>query len=1006
MSDRSRLRLACARRRLSSGLGVVALGLVIAPAAHAASAAADSAAAWTHLGAATAKARTAKKPQVDPDRFAAFTLDQGALASVLKGAPAERLRSTDPDTLTISIPNPAGSFERFAIVDSPVMEPALAAAHPDIRTFAGRSIDHPGDTVRLDLTPLGFHASVRGDSGSWFVDPRYADRSQYASYTRAALPTSPYGPFAKGRNDEVRAPDGTPDSGTSARAGEANGALVRYRTYRLALVSDPTYAAYVGNVTAAKATLINRVDQLYEADLAIHMNLIAGNDNLNLDTTAKATGANGPCGPSACFTSSQLSSCTSSTLTRTNTDINTIVGAGSYDIGHIALGTDGGGLAALGVVGSTDKGQGCTGITTPVGDVYAVDYVAHEMGHQFGGDHTFNGLVSNCSGSNRSASYSVEPGSGTSVMAYAGICGTDDLQPHSDPYFSQASIAEISAFVTSPESGGSTHQGNTVTTTANHTPDVSTPPGFTIPTRTPFTLTASGSDLDGNPLTYLWEQNDIGSGTGTGLVSNTKTNGPLFRVFGTAARYANPNDALVSPSPGENMASSVASRTFPDMPQILAGNTNAASGTCPTAGAAPVADAIVDCYSEFLPTADWIGVASDRTLHFRVSARDNVAQASGVGKADAALVVAPNAGPFRLTSQAAASSVVNNAQLPVTWNVANTNAAPVSVANVKISLSTDNGLTFPYVLAASTPNDGSESVTLPAIATTQGRVKVEAVGNIFFDASTGVLTVTSSGATLSGPTSQDFGAADRGASSAAQTITFSNDGDAATSIGTASVTGPDAAAFAITQDACSSTSLAARMSCTISVRMAPPAAGAQSATLSLPSTAAAGPVSVALTGTGTEPAVTTTPATPTTSATTTTITTPILPPKLPPIVDPLVSFAKSAKAVRLSRIRAFTYSFTARPGVRGTITIVTVRKITTGTAKKRVSKVVTLKRLSWTANAKGVVTVKVALSATNAALVKRLKSVATTVKVLSATRSYSGKLTVRPAKAVRAKKQA
>ena len=229
---------------------------------------------------------------------------------------------------------------------------------------------------------------------------------------------------------------------------------MQLRTYRLALLSDPGYATFFGgpqNVTAAKVTLMNRVNQVYEDETAIRLVLIADNDRLNLDTQEQFSQPNGPCGANGCFATAQVVGCGGATLTRTRTVIGLLVGADSFDIGHIGLGAGGGGIASLGVVGGGFKAQGCTGLHAPVGDLFAVDYVAHEMGHQFAGPHTFNGTVGNCSGGNRSAASSVEPGSGSSIMAYAGICGRDNLQPHSDPYWSQRSFQQITAFVTSDQ---------------------------------------------------------------------------------------------------------------------------------------------------------------------------------------------------------------------------------------------------------------------------------------------------------------------------------------------------------------------------------------------------------------------------------------------------------------------------------------------------------------------------------------------------------------------------
>src|SRR6185312_11113240 len=173
------------------------------------------------------------------------------------------------------------------------------------------------------------------------------------------------------------------------------------------------------------------------------------NDLLNLDTWGLATAPNGPCGAAACFTQPQVTGCSSTN--RARYVIGQIIGASQYDIGHLALGQPGGGVANLGVVGRSNKAGGCTGVPTPVGDLYAIDYVAHEMGHQFSGNHTFNGNQLNCSGGNRNGPTSVEPGSGQSIMAYAGICLTDDEQPHSDGYFSERSQQEIGSYVSSSQ---------------------------------------------------------------------------------------------------------------------------------------------------------------------------------------------------------------------------------------------------------------------------------------------------------------------------------------------------------------------------------------------------------------------------------------------------------------------------------------------------------------------------------------------------------------------------
>jgi hypothetical protein len=1089
-------------------------------------------------------------------------LDRRALVRTLARAPRETVAAARP--LVVSLPAPGGGFQRFALVLSPVMQPGLAQRHPGIKTYAGSGIDDPTATIRADVGPLGFHASVRSRKGSWYIDPASrVNRSVYLSYYGGDL-ANPHGVFVEREGDEAEAAAFADE--LEATLDVPEGPLVTQRTYRLALLSDPTYATFFGgpaNVTAAKVTLINRVNQIYEDETAIRLVLVANNDLVNLDTPAEMTGADGPCGAAPCYTPAQATTCAGGTLTRTRIVIGQLIGASNYDVGHIGLGNPGGGVASLGVVGGNSKAQGCTGLSTPVGDFFAVDYVAHEMGHQFNGNHTFNGTQFNCSGGNRNAGTSVEPGSGSSIMAYAGICQQDNLQPHSDPYWSQRSFTEITALVTgdrppinevqnvsltgfsggnetqtvalngfggtdsfqlqwegnlsvpivngtnynaagikaaiegiagwpagatatatsiggtgaptaagfdvtfggtlastdvsplevvngvgvtgivsTPFDGGPTfdsftldyegtdsapivngtnytaagvqealqgrsevqtvslagfdtdgdsytlayggadsvpivrgqnntaagiqnalqggneqqqailtgfsgatqsfqveiggnlsvvlgsgglavsnanvaaavngiagfagtvtssgagnggftltfagasagtdvpsisivncsggctasvrefakggpplstwpaggtvavgsltdagytltfggaHQGTDVsavsvtngsggvtgsvaetakgtggvlptgataavapfgatgifngygfqvtfggalglvnvsqlsltnvvgftgyvgetakggpvdnkgwiiTETDNHAPVVTTPVQYTIPTRTPFALTGSASDFDGDALTYLWEQNDRGAAAGTALVNNTKTAGPLFRQFGVAAEVS-PSDTLLTPSPGLNAVTTDPTRVFPDLAQILVNNTNAVTGTCPATPAppTPLLPEVRDCYSEFLPTSDWVGFPGDRTLNFRLTARDGNPGAGGIGFADTRLVLDPLAGPFLVTSQSTPAPLTGGSTQSVTWDVAGTSVAPIGATDVKISLSVDGGLTYPYVLADPTANDGSEAVVLPNVATTDARIKVEALGNVFFDVS-------------------------------------------------------------------------------------------------------------------------------------------------------------------------------------------------------------------------------------------------------------------------------
>ena len=833
---------------LSAGQAAATPAVADATGALSARTAADADSGWTALSGRLPAARNGATQRVNPSEYAAYTLDAPVLDRVLDRAPDEDAGRAG--TL-LSVPAPTGELVTFRVVDSPVMEDGLAAAHPEITTYAGTAVDS-GASIRLDVTPMGFHAAVRGAGGSWYVDPAFnGDDSVYLSYLGTALPAPEKGLI------EPEIDESALDGARAPRAGEpAQGDAVLRRTFRLALLTDPSYARYFGteNVLAEKVTLMNRVNQIYNDDLAIRLLLIDETDRLNIDSDEKAFGPDGGCGSAGCFTPNQFASgCTGGLLNRNRIALGQLVGASAYDIGHVALGINGGGVAGLGVVGGDGKARGCTGLPQPEGDFMAIDYVAHEMGHQFGGNHTFNGNQVNCGGNK--AAPSVEPGSGSSVMAYAGICRQDDLQPHTDPYFSQWSQTEMTAnlvatkalvdevqtvslngFDTDGESftlsyggatttaitrgttytaaaikaaleailpnagivnvtafganngtpndtgfqlrfngttnplagqdllpigitvvsgdatgfvgetargGANTNAGLVIDSPGNHTPVVTATPQVSIPLRTPFALTGQATDADGDDMIYLWEQNDRGGqGTGTSLVSQTKPNGPLFRVFGTYADVT-PAGTLLIGSPGENAADGNPTRTFPDIEQILVNNTNAETGLCPEAPPSPASGAsnvpvpTRDCFSEWLPTIDYVGsplAANDvpLSMNFRFTARDLNPVAGGYSFANTKVLIDNTAGPFLVSSKNVAAAAVAGRTEVLSWAVAGTNK-PTLAENVTISLSTDGGRTFPVVLAESTPNDGSQAVTWPNIATTTARIKIEAVGNVFFD---------------------------------------------------------------------------------------------------------------------------------------------------------------------------------------------------------------------------------------------------------------------------------
>jgi hypothetical protein len=607
-----------------------------------------------------------KQTWVTPQIYGGFTLNSIGLNSKLLTAPNESSTPLSLSASEITLPLPDGSFARFAYVESSIMEPALQAQFPDIRTYAGMGIDDPSMSVRFDLTPAGFHAQILSPNGAVYIDPYFRDGSMYASYAKASYAKSaPLSPcLVQGGQVAARPKAAKSSVGTTLR------------TYRIAVACTGEYAAFHGGTTpaaqAAIVTTINRVTGIFELEFSVRLSLVSNTSIIFL---------NGLTDP---FTNDD----SATLINESQAQIDALVGDSNYDIGH-TFSTGAGGLASLGVVCfSGFKGSGVTGIAAPVGDAYDVDYVAHEIGHQFGGNHPFNGQDGGCTGGNRNGPTAVEPGSGSTIMAYAGICGADDLQLHSDPYFNAVSFEEIVAYITG--FGGTCP---VLSATGNSIPTVNAGGSFTIPRSTPFALTASGSDANGGDvLTYCWEEQDLGAQAP--LTAGDDGSIPLFRSIAPT----------VSPT-----------RTFPNLSDLIA-NT-------PT-------DA------EKLPT-------TNRTMAFTVTVRDNRANGGGVNNDNATITVTTSAGPFVVTAPNTAGTLSGLAA--VTWNVANTNGAPVSCANVKISLSTDGGLTYPTILSASTLNDGSESVTLPNITTSTARVKVEAVGNIFFDISNADFSIVPSG---------------------------------------------------------------------------------------------------------------------------------------------------------------------------------------------------------------------------------------------------------------------
>jgi hypothetical protein len=632
------------------------------------------------------------KRVIIPAKFNTVKADINQLRSFLWSLPSEKNVGNRNLTPVLELPMPDGKMAKFHVWESSIMEPGLAAKFPEMRQFLGQGIDDPYASIRFDYNPYtGFHAQIlSAKTGRIYIDP-YASRdmNHYISYNSKDY-TRDVKFICEVVNNDLASKGQTAGVTAAACLG------TDLRTYRLALACTGEYSVAVAGptptvpaVAAAMLTSVNRVTGVYEVEVSLRMILVANNNLLiYLDgATDPYTNNNG-----------------GAMLGENQANVDAVIGTANYDIGHV-FSTGGGGVANLNSpCNAGSKARGVTGLPNPVGDDFDIDYVAHEMGHQWGGNHSMAG----CGSSPASTKYEV--GSGTTIQAYAGICGAENIQPHSDPYFHGISFDEISNYITT--GGGSTC--GVSTTTGNTLPVINALPNnnLSIPPGTPFTLSGTATDANNDPLTYNWEGWDL-QGTQTWNAGATAAAGNTVPLFKSRIPKTN------------------GSRIFPDIAVILAGypaNPPSAMGGLKGETLSPVA----------------------RAMNFRLTVRDNRAGGGGVVSSGGAgcqtstpfVVNVVGATPFAVTSPNGGESYAGNSTQTLTWDVVGTNNAPISVANVKISLSTDGGLSYPTTITASTANDGSEAVTIPPGVTTTARIKVEAVGNIFFDISNANFNIT------------------------------------------------------------------------------------------------------------------------------------------------------------------------------------------------------------------------------------------------------------------------
>ncbi|MCF6133136.1 reprolysin-like metallopeptidase [Flavobacterium wongokense] len=619
-----------------------------------------------------------------------FALDTNALRQSLSNAP--KRFSSGKSNVVVAFPNADGQMESYRIQESSNMDPALAARYPEIKSYIGQGVENPTSTIYFSLSPLGLQTMVvRADQSAEFIEPYTTNLSTYTVYRKADKAASL-------NRFECKIIETAHQDLANTAFARPNADDSTLRTYRLAMSVTGEYTAYFGGTKALALAAINntmtRVNGVFEKDFATRMVLIS-----NTDAVIYTSASTDPYSPASGLDNWNLQ------LMNT---LSSVIGNANFDIGHLFGATGGGGNAGcIGCVCSNDmstevvdgittpsnyKGSGYTSPNdgVPSGDNFDIDYVAHEMGHQFGANHTFTH-------SNEGTGVQMEPGSGSTIMGYAGI--TDlDIQAHSDPYFHAVSIQQVTNFIKTTTCQTNTATGNSIPT-ANAGLD------YTIPKSTPFMLTGSGTDANGDTLTYCWEQ--MNSQSTAAAPSATKTTGVNYRSY----------TPTTSPT-----------RYFPKMSSVLTGATTTAGSEITVEALSSVA----------------------RTLNFRLTVRDNRAGGSGNNSDDTVISVNGTAGPFSVTAPNTAVSYVGGSTQTVTWAVAGTTANGVNCANVDILISTNAGSTWTTLLAA-TPNDGTQAVTIPNTPGTTNRIMVKGTNHIFFDVSNANFTITAGSSDTTAP---------------------------------------------------------------------------------------------------------------------------------------------------------------------------------------------------------------------------------------------------------------
>lgn len=586
------------------------------------------------------------------------------------------IASQNKSPIVLEFPNEKGELEAFELQEQPVLSSKLQKQHPWIRTFVGKSLTRKQVRIRVSQSRKGYWSWIQTPEVNYFIQPSKKYPGKHLSYAREARETSVF--RCKTPLSKLQKYAGS----TSIKPQKVLNN--RLRTFRIAIATTGEYGQYWADdnpsngspeedVLAEIVRSVHRINEVFETDLQVHLELVSGTELISTDPVSDYFNGN------------------TSLNTQIQTYLDTQIGDSNYDVGHLldynspnGNAGDIGSVCRSGVKGSAFSAHDFRDAYNIeyLTDYFDLDFFGHELGHQFGGTHTF-GFSFESAGSN------MEPGSGSTIMAYAGITGTDDVQNHGDAYFHYKNIQQINDYLDRQSCYAS---GDAFT---NSAPIITPLTDVTIPQGTAYKLQATVTDPEAaDVLYYCWEQLDNGR-------VRRQDFGPT-KLTGAMAR---------SRPPSVNSF-----RYVPEMPSILQGNL---TQTNPTRGSR-------------WETVSQIG----RPLNWGLTVRDRLAMdvdlQGRLTQAAFEITVDENSGPFQVISQSSPTLWEGGQWTTVLWEVAGTNIAPVNAAYVQILLSTDGGQSFPHVLASQTPNDGEAQVIIPlGLSSQQARILIEPIDNIF-----------------------------------------------------------------------------------------------------------------------------------------------------------------------------------------------------------------------------------------------------------------------------------